>query len=388
MLDAIYVALTGLQGASRGLNEVANNTANVNTPGFKAANVPLVDAFYTATQLGQQGHGVRTQDAVRNFAQGEIRTTGAPLDLAIDGQGFFVLQNASAERRYTRAGRFGVSTDGFLQNTADGANVMGLIAGALRPINIANQRTQAGRASSVIKFRGNLSSTTDSFDVGNLTLVDEGGKEHTVSLNLSRDQTAATLTWNLKLTEGTTVLGQAAVEFVDGQPTAATSKPVFNFALSGAQSQSVTLDLSSEVTSFAGGNTSSLALASRDGYTDGTLSTVGFDVEGHLVLGYSNGQSVTGEQVALARFAPDITLDAKGDNQFAAPTDAAPTLGVAGKDGFGTLRPGGLEASNVDLVRELSNLIALQRGYQASSQVLGTASDMLEKLFDLGGRKK
>jgi len=386
MLDAINVALTGLQGFSRSLNQVANNTANIQTPGFKSSSVPLTDGFYTLGQQGPQGHGLRTLEAVRNFAQGEIRTTGAPLDLGVDGQGFFVLQTPEGQRRYTRAGQFGLSAEGLLQHTANRANVLG--GATLSPMSVADRRSQAGRATSTLKFRGNLSATVESFDLPGLTLIDPEGKEHTVSLAATRDTAASALTWKFKLSEGSTTLGEASVVFADGQPTAASAKPALSFVLSGGSTQSVVLDLSSDVTSFAAGNASSFALASRDGFASGTLTSVGFDVSGHLVLGYSNGQSVQGPQIALARFEPGTDLQAQGDNQFSVEEGIAPQTGLPGADGFGTLRPGGLEASNVDLTRELTELIALQRGYQASSQVLGTASEMLEKLFDLkGGRK-
>ncbi|MEY3201892.1 MAG: hypothetical protein RIR70_1442 [Pseudomonadota bacterium] len=385
MLDAIYVALTGLQGFSRSLNQVANNTANINTPGFKTASVPLVDAFYTESQQGQMGHGMKTLDAVRNFSQGEIRTTGAPLDLAIDGQGFFMLQGTQGERRYTRAGKFGVTAEGLLQHTADGAAVLDASA---KPISIADRKNQTGRATSKLTFRGNLSSTADTVDLSSISLIDPEGKEHTASLSATRDTSASPLTWKLKLSEGSTVLGEASVVFVDGVPTAETAKPALSLALSGAASQTVTLDLSSDVTSFAAGTSSSFALLNRDGFTAGTLSSVGFNISGHVMLGYSNGQSEQGPQIGLARFDPRITLKPEGDNQFSVEKGVEPEIGAAGQGGFGTLRPGGIEASNVDLTRELTELIALQRGYQASSQVLGTASEMLEKLFDLKGSKK
>lgn len=382
MLDAVYIALTGLQGASRGLNEVANNTANLNTPGFKSGSVPLTDLFYSAGALGQKGHGVRTNESVRNFSQGEIRATGGALDLAIDGAGYFVLQTPGGERRYTRAGRFGVGADGGLQNLNDGAAVLGT---SLSAISVEKQRKQPGRGTSVITLRGNLSSTAEQHQIAGVKIFDPAGAERTVTISAKRDTQALEPAWMLSLVEGATTLAETVVPFKDGAPQQ--QKPTLNFSTS-AGAQSVVLDLSSEVTSFAGGAGSSLAVLSQDGYAEGSLIGVAFDVNGKVLLRYSNGQTVEGETLALANFAPGVVLQPEGASQFSVEQGGTPLIGRAGQAGFGTLRPESLEASNVNLTRELSDVIALQRGYQASSQVLGTASEMLEKLFALGGRSK
>src|SRR3954471_8343015 len=110
MLNSIYIGMTGLQGYSQGLRVIANNTANLNTPGFKGSTLQFADMFYTNDGSGagnmQVGYGLHTAGTVLNFQQGELRQTGNNLDLAIDGQGLFTVQDAAGNTHYTRAGQF------------------------------------------------------------------------------------------------------------------------------------------------------------------------------------------------------------------------------------------------------------------------------------------
>lgn len=390
MLDAIYAALTGMQGTTRALNEVANNTANLNTAGFKAGRVPLGDLFHASAQepdlaRAGQGNGVKTYDVVRDTRQGPLRTTGGALDVAVDGGGLFILQTADDARRYTRDGQFRLNADNVLV-TANGARVLDR---NLRSISVDNRTPLAGRATSSLLFRGNLSSTADRHDINGVSVFDAAGAQHTLKLTATRDPNADKPVWTFALTEGDATLGSTVVNFTDGLPDAASQKPVVSLTFAGQSgAQSITLDLSSDVTSFAGGNTSTLAVTSQDGFGSGTLSGLAFDASGHLVLSYTNGQSRLGAQLGLARFALGADPQPQGDNTLAAPEGASPLLGAPGDEGFGTLTPGAIEGSNVDLTRELSDVIVLQRGFQSSSQVLSTASEMLEKLFELGGKRK
>src|SRR4051794_22833120 len=117
MLNSIYIGMSGLQGYSQGLRVIANNTANLNTPGFKGSTLQFADMFYSnnRTQAGpggmmQVGYGLNTAGTVLNFQQGELRQTGNSLDLAVDGQGLFTVKDASGDLHYTRAGQFSFNT--------------------------------------------------------------------------------------------------------------------------------------------------------------------------------------------------------------------------------------------------------------------------------------
>jgi len=141
------------------------------------------------------------------------------------------------------------------------------------------------------------------------------------------------------------------------------------------------LDFSSDVTSFASGNLSTLAMTSQDGYAPGTLSSAAFDAQGTLVATYSNGQTVTGPRLLLAKFGTPDAVEDLGGSRYAEANGIAWDSGAPTDGAFGRVRSGVLELSNVDLSREFSELVIMQRGYQASSQVIATANDMLQELF-------
>jgi flagellar hook protein FlgE len=156
----------------------------------------------------------------------------------------------------------------------------------------------------------------------------------------------------------------------------------------GLAGMTLTLDFSNNVTSFAAGNLSTLTMASQDGLAPSNLTGATFDNNGVLTLTYANGQEVQGARLALARFDSADAVIAVGDNQFKSENGQGQAwhLGWAGDGAFGQVRAGTIEASNVDLSREFSDLIVMQRGYQASSEVIGTAGRMMDQLFAIVNR--
>ncbi|MDB5914966.1 MAG: protein of unknown function domain protein, partial [Ramlibacter sp.] len=142
MLDSIHIGVTGLAGFQQGLRVIANNTANMNTPGYKSSTLQFADLFYSNRQAGgnqvQLGNGLDTQGTRLDFRQGDFRQTGNDFDLAVDGEGLFVLHDAQGQVRYTRAGQFEFNADGVLVTAGNGSKVMGLdAAGALGEISVA-----------------------------------------------------------------------------------------------------------------------------------------------------------------------------------------------------------------------------------------------------------
>ena len=203
MLDSIYVGMTGLLGYSRGLRVIANNTANMNTPGFKSSSLQFADLFYansdagggvTGQGLGQLGFGLNTTGTSLSFKQGDLRQTGNKLDMAIDGQGLFVLRDDQGGLHYTRDGQFQFSTEGVLVSPASGAKVMGMDSnGQFVEITLAGQMTHPGKPTSRVKFSGNLSSTATEQTVTGVKVTDASGGEHSLSLKLT-STTATTAT--------------------------------------------------------------------------------------------------------------------------------------------------------------------------------------------------
>lgn len=396
MLESIYVGMSGLMGYSQGLRVIANNTANLNTPGFKGSSLQFADMFYANSALAgngsgygrmQLGYGLNTYSTSLNFKQGELRQTGNDLDVAVDGQGLFMLRDQDGNLQYTRAGQFEFNADGILVNRADGATVVGLDTNnGQSQISLIGMRTNPARATSNVTFAGNLSSTEATRTLSDIRVIDGAGGEHTLSMTFTRNAAPAQTTWTVTLNEGSTAVGTGSLEFSNGRPTTATSRLNFNYTPSGQAAQALTFDFSGEVTSFAAGTTSTLAVTRQDGLANGTMTKVSFNDQGALVVTYSNGQTANGSRLALARFDSLDAIEPTGDNRFR-PTDAnAWYVGSAGTNGFGSVKAGTLEISNVDLSQEFSDLVIMQRGYQASSQVISTANDMLQELFSMKGR--
>jgi flagellar hook protein FlgE len=389
MLDSINVGASGLMGHQQALRVIANNTSNMNTPGFKSSTLGFADLFYASSpgsngNTVRLGHGLDATGTQLNFSQGEMRQTGGEFDLALEGEGMFTLRNAQGEMRYSRAGSFQFDANGVFVNRTDGSKVLGMDAsGGLREITLDGMRLSAGKATATVRFNGNLSSTMPEQTVGSIKVFDAMGQEHTLSLKLTNTNSTAAGSWHAELMEGSTSLGTAEIVFVDGKPTVETAKPGFSYTPAGGAAQQLVLDLSSDVTSFASGSLSTLAMGSQDGYAPGNLTKVSFDATGTLVATYANGQTARGPRLALGRFTTPDAVEDLGGNLFGEARGIAWLHGVAGEGGFASLRAGMLEMSNVDLSREFTELVVMQRGYQAASQVISTANDMLQELFGM-----
>lgn len=392
MLESIYVGMTGLLGYSRGLRVIANNTANINTPGFKSSSLQFADMFYSGGNLGggstsqnrdQVGFGLSTAGTSLSFKQGELRQTGNDLDMAVDGQGLFALQDANGKTTYTRAGQFKFDADGTLVSRVNGEKVMGLDErGGLVAITLAGQMMSLGRPTSRVEFSGNLSNTVTEQTIGGIAVVDASGASHTLSMKFSVVSAAQSgTTMKVELMEGTTVVSTGQMVFVGGKPTPETAEIQAAYAPAGQPPMALTLDFSSDVVLFAG--QTSLKVDSQDGIGPGALSGTTFDADGNLTLNYSNGSTVKGARLALARFDSPDAVGSLGDNQFEQLDENAWHLGVAGEGAFGKVSAGRVEISNVDLSQEFSDLVIMQRGYQASSQIISTANDMLQELFSM-----
>jgi flagellar hook protein FlgE len=391
MLDSIHVGVSGLLGYQQGLRVIANNTANLNTPGYKSSTLQFADLFHSARPpTGGEvrvGNGLDTTGTHLNFRQGDLRQTGNEFDLAVDGDGMFMVRDAQGQARYTRAGQFTFDAEGALVRRADGAKVQGIdAAGNIGDLGVAGMRTSGGRATTLARFTGNLSSTLPEQTVSGVKVLDRLGGEHLLSLRLTNTESTQPGSWKVELLDGSSVVASSEIVFVDGQPTPASSKMNVSYTPAGGTAQQLVLDFSSNVTSFAAGSLSTLAMTAQDGYLPGNLSQVSFDAAGALVATYSNGQTAKGARLALGRFSTADAVEDLGNSLFGVVDGSAWQHGAADEAGFGAVRVGVLEMSNVDLSREFSELVVMQRGYQASSQVISTANDMLQELFGMKRR--
>ena len=325
-----------------------------------------------------------TGESSFNFRQGDLRQTGNTMDLAVEGQGLFVLRDADGTLRYTRAGQFEMNTDGFLVDRVSGAKVMGLDGrGQLTEVNITSYRVNAPKSTGKLSFAGNLDSSRTDDITSNLSVVDAAGAPHALTLKFTAETTPAGR-WKVTLMEGTTTVGTSTIDFVDGRPKAGADKLSFTYTPAGQPAMPLTLDFSgSQVTSFASSTLAPVSVSSKDGYEAGAMSKFSFDSKGELKLEFANGQTSTGPRLALANVDTPQLLEAVGGNSFTAADGAKLSYGKAGEGSFGSVRAGSVEISNVDLSQEFSDMVIMQRGYQASAQIVSTANDMLQELFGM-----
>jgi flagellar hook protein FlgE len=391
VLDSIFIALSGLRGHQRGLDVISHNVANMNTPGFKGSTVGFADILgpdggRSGAQDAAGGGGLDAPRTTLDLRAGDTQQTGRDLDLALEGDGSFVFRDAEGALRYGRGGAFEFDARGRLVGRGHGLQVLARAAGgALEPIALDGLRLSAPHATTELRLTGNLSSTATEHAIDPLVVYDRLGGAHTLRLAFTRAAAAGFERWTVQASEAGRALDQAVLEFAGGRPLAGAAPLKLRLDLGQAEPSEVALVLGPEVSAFSSGSSSTLALDTQDGHASGSIATLGFDAGGRLQVGYSNGRTASGARLVLAELHDDGGLQPLGEGLFGHAGGQAPRLREAGEDL--RVKGGTLELSNVDLTREFGALILMQRGYQASSQVLGTANQMLQELFDLGGRR-
>lgn len=392
MFESIYVGLSGLMGFSKGLNVLSNNVANLNTPGYKSSQLQFKDLMYELQHnggelSGQIGNGLDTGATSINMKQGELRDTGNELDLAIDGSGFFVLRKDD-QIFYARAGQFEFDSNGYLVSRDTKARVAALSGGSqLHDINLNGLRTNPPKATSTITFNGNLSSSGTQHIINNVNVYDSVGASHALTLTFDNSGTTVPGSWQITVADTTGTISNGQIVFSNGAPVSGSNSFTFSYAPSGAAASTIKLDFSKDVTAYSAGSASSLKTNTQDGYAPGALTKASFDNEGYLSLTYSNNQTSKQDRLALAWFDYVAGLPLEGNNMFQNKSGLTPQYGNPRSSLFGAIKAGSIELSNVDLTQQFSDLIITQRGYQASSQVITAANEMMQQLFDMKGRR-
>jgi flagellar hook protein FlgE len=402
MLDSVYIGLTGLIGFSRDLSVIGNNVANLNTPGFKGSQLLFTDLFYRS-QLSDNntdgssarldlGSGVSTGSTRLLFSQGEVKSSGNPQDAAITGNGFFVVKRDD-QTFYTRAGQFGFDAEGFLVSESQKARVQSLAGGGLRDINILGLRTNAGQATTRVAFNGILdtSSTDTPVVVSAINVFDAAGVGHALSATFTNNRLVTAGSWLVEIKDPAGALvASGDIRFnTDGTPAVGFNS--LSVPLNGDAAASVEFFFG-DPGSAAGvralsASASSVAVGSQDGFGIGSLIDTAFDNTGTLTLTYSNGRTAKGPQLALASFNYLQGLQQIQGSLLQPGNGEEPVLGHAREGAFGSITGGSIELANIDLAQQFSDLIISQRGYQASSQVISTANDLIQQLFDMKARR-
>lgn len=400
------LALSGLNAASADLNVTANNIANVNTHGFKKSRAEFADLFSVSMQGVSStavGNGVRLASVAQQFAQGNVSFTDNALDLAVNGEGMFVV-SSDGERQYTRAGAFSVDRDGYVVNSANqrlqvfppAANGT-FNQGALTDLRFTTAES-APSATTSGDLVLNLPASAEVPASATFDPDDPLSFNHTTSMTIY-DSLGDSHTATVYFAKGATENEWTAYTYVDGEAAGAGSTLTFDAdgrlvapADGRVTLPTVTLDNGAnpldltfsyaEATQY--GSSFGVNALRQDGYGTGRLTGIDVDASGVALARYTNGQSVALGQVALARFDNPQGLQQLGNTNWGETfASGQPVLGVAGSSNFGAVQSGALEASNVDLTEQLVNMITAQRNYQANAQMISTADAITQTIINI-----
>jgi flagellar hook protein FlgE len=254
------------------------------------------------------------------------------------------------------------------------------------PLNVDSKRVSSPVATTKIEFSDNIASSDTTATVSNINVYDSRGGKHVWTLQLTKSTApGATDEWDATVTDDTgAAVGTGSINFIGSVVDPASSTITISTAPQGADPLSVVLDFSSGVTSFSG--TTTLRAASVDGYGEGDLTGVTVDEDGAIKLSYSNDQTASGGSVAIADFRDPQDLQQQSNGIFVNKGDGEIRYTKSGASGIGTLVSKQLESSNVDLSKEFGDLILVQRGFQACSQVVSVSNDMIQQLFGIRGQ--
>ncbi len=401
---AFRVAISGLKAASGELDVIGNNIANSNTTGFKKSRAEFNDVF-AVTNVGGSGNtpgsGVRLSAIRQQFTQGNIAFTDNNLDMAVNGNGFFILDD-NGTQVYSRSGAFGVDRQGFLSNSdgknliAFGADASGNITGAAGPIQV-NTSNIPPQASTSLAVELNLDAAQAQPAVGvfdptnpnsynhstSTTIYDSLGNSHLASMYYVKTGTANT--WNTytyidgAIADGPDTLAFSSAGALTTPAAGTITTPPF--AIAGAANITLDLDYSSS-TQF--GSAFSVYGLSQDGFTTGRLSGLDIDSEGIIFARFTNGQSSVQGQLALADFPNPQGLQPVSDTNWGETFSSGQvTIGAPGTASLGLIQSGSLEQSNVDLSEELVNMIIAQRSFQANAEVISTSDTITQSIINL-----
>jgi flagellar hook protein FlgE len=398
---SFYTALTGLNAASKELSVTANNIANSSTTGFKKSSVSFGDIFASSPQQNRStaiGQGVAIKGVDQQFTQGFIEFSSNALDLAITGDGFFPLQTPDGASIYTRNGVFMLDSQNRVVNSA-GQSLMSIPVDSLgradfgRPmqsLTIPPQTSGTASATENVELAINLPANPNvpaAFDISNpdtfnastaFKVYDSSGNERTLAVYYR--YTGADWEVHSYLDGDALANGDpnpATLTF-DAAGTV-TSAPInLGADLGGA---ALTLDLSA---STQIGTEFGFTSQAVDGTGEGQLLGIDINDQGLVSASYSNGTQVALGKVALVNFDVPSNLRQLGDSAFVATADSGDaSIGEAGSSGFGTIRAGALERSNVDLTEELVSMINSQRKFQANAKAIETSSTLAQTIINL-----
>lgn len=397
------VPLSGLIASQDQLTSVSNNLANLDTVGYKDQTVSFSDLFAQSSSVNatdnpiQTGLGVATSQTDSDFTDGGISSTGIASNMALSGNGFFVVQGTSGAPSYTRAGDFTANSDGYL-TAPSGELVLGYGAtngvvsttGTIQPLKVALGSVIPASATSSFQISANLNSSAavGSTFASTTPIYDSLGAQHTLTVTYTK---TASNTWTYSADVPTADTGAASSQIGTGTltfdssgnltaPTGTVSLTIPSFT-DGAAAANLSWSL---VNSNGAGTITQTDLANstsstQNGQGSGTLTSYAIQADGTIEGSYSNGQTNALGQVAIASFANTQGLVRTGNNDYqATPGSGAAAIGVAGTGGRGVITGGSVEASNVDVAAEFSKMIVAQQAYSANAKTITTFQQISE----------
>jgi flagellar hook protein FlgE len=411
MIGSLFAGISGLNANATAMTVVGDNIANVNTTAFKCNRSSFANIL--SQSLGGSGgsdigRGVDFWGTTPVWSQGSLENTSSPTDLAINGRGFFILNDAKGGRFYSRAGEFNFDRNGDLRNPDDlvvqGYPVTGvapdgtLALGSLSDLSVPGGGIIPPQASTEINVEVNLDAGAKVGDVftSAVTVYDSLGNSIPVTLTFTN---SGARTWDVagsipaSAGTGVTLNGGATTSVAfdaSGQLTTPAADVAMALTLTnGANAQNVTWNLydpsgvnNGSLTGYA--SASSTTFLGQNGYPAGSLRGVTFDEAGVVTGSYSNGQLTPLFQLALADFPSYYGLTKMGHNLYAESLESGQVLpGVPGSSSLGSISPNSIEMSNVDLAQEFVKMITTQRAFQANSRVITTSDEVLTELINI-----
>jgi len=397
--------LSGLNAASKSLDTIGNNVANANTVGFKQSRAEFADVFANSLSGGgtsQIGIGTKISNVQQQFTQGNITNTDNPLDISINGGGFFRLSD-NGSIVYSRNGQFQMDKEGYIV-TAAGNRLTGYLPNPANPATLQtgapmdlkiNAADLPARQTTSIDSLINLDASkavpvTTPFNANDPTsytnsttvnVFDSLGNSHLVQNFFIK---TAPNTWTVNTTvdgAATTPASTSTLNFSTAGKATGTTTQTIAFTPPGSTAMSVVLDFAGSTQFSSAFSINSLA---QDGFTSGRLAGFSTGADGTIKGNYTNGQSATLGQVLLANFANPNGLQNLGNNVWAETSaSGVPVNGTPNSGSLGVLQSNSLEDSNVDLTAELVNMITAQRYYQANAQTIKTQDQVLQTLVNL-----
>ncbi len=411
MFTSFSTALSALAAHSTAVDVVANNLANLNTPGFKASIAAFSDLVTQSLGVGaaQAGFGVAPSKAIRQFVQGAIKSTSGDLDVAIQGDGFLVVRDRAGVTQYTRGGYLHVDKAGNLL-TSNSQRVLGWTEsggtlstnGPIGEIQLPVGTLRPPLPTSVFSFDVNLNAAAtagppapDTFS-SPIEVFDSLGATHVITVNFTKNATANVWDYSVSIPDADVtspvapVTGSITFDPAGRMVDPAVTGPFPTLSVSGLKDGAADLNLTWQfydgiaprLTQFT--QPSAVSANQQNGSATAQLTRVAVSEGGVVMAQYSNGVQAPVGQLALASIRNPDSLVAVGNNSFQlGPNSALPAVGLPGTGGRGEVSGGAIENSTVDIAREFTNLIVMQRGYQANARVITTVDEMSQETIGL-----